>query len=307
MNEFRWIESLKRKVPRKPGTVGIGDDAAVFPAGRGKILCTTDAIVDGVDFYLARLTPEKIGRKALAVNLSDIAAMGGRPESFVVTLGIPADVREAWLNRFYDGMLALARRHGVICVGGDVSRARQFFASVTLWGRAARPVPRSGARPGHWIGVTGNLGGSILRHHHEFEPRLSEGAALARLGAKAMIDVSDGLAQDLGHVLKASRVSAAVELDKIPVSRDALKLAKGNRGKALMRALSDGEDFELVFTVSGAGKRNLEKKWKRLFPRTRLSWIGRIVKRRKKSGIEWRREGKPLPGFRLEKEGYRHF
>ena len=309
-SEFALIELLRKKIPRKmQGSFGIGDDAAVLPGSAGeKLLFTTDVLVEGVDFIRGKTRARLVGRKALAVNLSDIAAMGATPHAFVISLGIPRKLSEKWILKFYGGMIALAKKYKVLCVGGDISRSRQFFASMAMIGRT-RPgevVTRGGARPGDLIAVTGRLGGSILGRHLRFEPRIPEARFLAaRFHPTAMMDLSDGLWQDLGHILKGSGVGAKLALDKIPVSRDAFKLARGNSGAALRHALTDGEDFELLFTLPVVKKESLERAWKLRFPRLPLSWIGRIVAGA--GPISCLRKGKPTAPPRLAKKGYSHF
>ena len=310
MDEFSFIECLRKKVAGSSCvSLGIGDDAAVLNVAKGKqLVVATDAIVENVDFRMRHLSPEKIGRKALAINLSDLAAMGAKPTSFVVTIGKPVSVTTAWLFRFYDGLLKLARAYGVCCVGGDISRAKEFFANVTILGEVTkgRAVTRSGASEGDRIAVTGSLGGSLLRHHHDFIPRLREADLLVRgRFATAMIDISDGLVQDLGHILKASGVGASLDLDQVPVSRDALKMARGESLEARGRALNDGEDFELLFTVRPQRKRELEKIWGKHFPRVPLTWIGRIE--RIAPQIFWKFKGEKAPAPRTTRKGFRHF
>jgi len=313
-SEFKLIELLKRQIPRGlQGPFEIGDDAAVLPHsgrddGGGPLLLTTDTVVDGVDFRIGKISPEDAGRKALAVNLSDIAAMGGVPTAFVAALGIPRSLNEKWLLRFYWGMIRLAVKHRTLCVGGDISRSRSFFASISLLGRAVsrRIIGRSGARPGDWIAVTGRLGGSILAHHCRFTPRLAEGKFLAEnYPPNAMMDLSDGLVQDLGHILQASGVSASIDLARIPISAAARKLAKGNSCKALEHALTDGEDFELLLTPSPQMKPSLDRHWRRRFPSVPLSWIGRIE--RGKGKISWLWNGKKIPPPRFRRAGFSHF
>jgi thiamine-monophosphate kinase len=334
MDEFSFIEFL-RKITPKSGRVciGIGDDAAVLSVGKGKrLVVSTDVIVENVDFVLCHpreggdpgngfpikafgndgslgvLSPEKIGRKALAVNLSDIAAMGALPTAFVISIGKPSYITASWLKRFYSGLLALAKQYGVACIGGDFSRSKEFFASVTIFGEVLphRVVTRSGAMAGDWIGVTGRLGGSLLRHHHDFTPRIREGIFLAnRIAPTAMIDVSDGLVQDLSHILEASKVGACLDIDKIPVSSDAKKIAKGNCREAFKRALSDGEDFELLFTVPSRKKVVLGRAWKQKFPKVPLAWIGKIEGGA--SRISWCRNGKKVAAPELTRKGFSHF
>jgi thiamine-monophosphate kinase len=310
MNEFSWIEYLRKKMPRSSRVlVGIGDDAAVLGVGKSKrLVVSTDVIVENVDFKIKILSPEKIGRKALAVNLSDMAAMGALPTAFVISIGKPTYITAFWLKRFYKGLLALARQHNIACVGGDFSRSKEFFASVTIFGEASpsQIVKRSGAKPGDWIAVTGDLGGSLLRHHHDFTPRVREGLFLAKhIRPTAMIDISDGLVQDLSHILKASGVGAGLDLDRIPVSRDARKMSRGNGEKALASALGDGEDFELLFTVPSRRKKRLEKIWQKRFPKVSLKWIGKIES--KAPQISWRRHGEKVAPPKLSRKGFSHF
>ncbi|MFA7001810.1 MAG: thiamine-phosphate kinase, partial [Candidatus Omnitrophota bacterium] len=153
--EFALIEKLKKRIPRTlQGLIPIGDDAGMITlAKRTGLLVSTDAIVEGVDFRMSGTDPALIGRKALAVNLSDMAAMAARPVAFVAAAGIPKGLGERWMLRFHEGMMRLAREYQVACLGGDLSRAREFFAAVTILGEApkAGAVLRSGARPGDWI------------------------------------------------------------------------------------------------------------------------------------------------------------
>lgn len=302
--EFELIEKLKKQIPaRLRGRIGIGDDTGVFAARNSDYLFTTDVIVEGVDF-LPAAKPEDIGRKALAVNLSDIAAMGGRPTAFVVTLGIPRRFSQKRLERCYSGMMRLAREYQVSCLGGDITRAKDFFISIALIGESPRrPFLRSAAKAGDLIGVTGELGGSISGKQFNFTPRLKEAAFLRHYKVRAAIDISDGLVQDLEHILQASRKGARLELNAVPVSSAAKRNAGKNRSKALLHALSDGEDFELLFTVSAREKARLEAAWKKKFPRVQLSWIGKIQSGK---GIQWQLRGKNTV-YKLKKKGYTHF
>ena len=313
MNEFDLIEKIKKKIPRSlQGEIGIGDDAGVLtpPPGK-KIIWTVDAIVEGVDFHShpprpGYLSAEQAGRKALAINLSDLAAMGAQPLGCVITLGIPRRMSEKWLLRFYDGLIRLARQYRVACVGGDITQASEFFCSIALAGFGGRHsmVRRSGAKPGNWIAVTGALGGSIQAHHASFTPRLREARFLVEhFKPTAMIDISDGLTQDLGHLLKSSNAGAVLEMSEIPISQEAARLAKNDPMKALERACTDGEDFELLFTMPDSFKTKLERTWRKRFPQVPLSWIGRIQKQK---GIRWSLKGKTIP-LKFKKSGYRHF
>ncbi len=310
MTEFSFIEYLKKRISRRGRVcVGIGDDAAVLDVAADKqLVVSTDVIVENVDFEIRGLSPEKIGRKALAVNLSDMAAMGATPTAFVISVGKPASINSAWLKRFYDGLLKLARQYDVACVGGDFSRSKEFFASVTIFGEVFpfQLTQRSGAKAGDWIAVTGALGGGLRRHHYDFTPRIRESLFLVEhFTPTAMIDVSDGLAQDLAHILKASKVGAVLDLDKIPVSPDAVKLCSGVNAEALRRALSDGEDFELLFTVASWRRGMLETAWRKKFPKVSLSWIGKVEGAVPK--IQWHRNGKSVSAPPLAHQGFSHF
>ncbi|MBI3313497.1 MAG: thiamine-monophosphate kinase [Candidatus Omnitrophica bacterium] len=302
-SEFKLIEDIKKIIPRKlQGPLGIGDDAALLPKipKNHEWLLTTDVLVDGVDFRINEMRPEMIGRKTLAVNLSDIAAMGGIPAAFVISLGIPAHVKENWIHRFYKGMIRLAKQTNTACVGGDISRASNFFASVALLGHVekGRAVTRCGAKRGDLIFVTGKLGGSILKHHYDFTPRLSEAGFLNKhFRPTAMIDISDGLIQDLEHILKSSGVGARIDFTRVPISKNAEELVRGNADKALRHALTDGEDFELLFTVRKHWRGSLKKAWKKYFPKVPLSEIGIVT-----AG-----KGKVINAPRLSKKGFTHF
>jgi thiamine-monophosphate kinase len=267
-----------------------------------------DSIVEGVAFRMEKLAPEWVGRKALAVSLSDMAAMGAKPVGFVVAVGMPRKVSEKWLMLFQRGMMGLARAYSTPCLGGDISRAKQFFSAVTVFGEAgpAGVVLRKTARIGDWIGVTGSLGGSILNHHYRFSPRVQEGMFLAaRFRPHAMIDISDGLLQDLGHVLRSSNAGAELDFAHIPVSRDAKRLSKKRKELAYERALTDGEDFELLFTLAPARAKKLSLEWNKYFPRVRLSWIGKII--RGAETIRWTQNGRVVPAPQLKKKGFEHF
>jgi thiamine-monophosphate kinase len=262
----RWLGAAS---PRAP--FGIGDDCAVLPPSRGRQLITVDPVIYGRHFDRT-IPPRAAGAKLLKRNLSDLAAMGGRPTAAVLALTLDARVSVAWLAEFYRGLAACARRYQVPIVGGDVAQADGVIvASLTLLGQPAgsRVVTRTGARRGDFIYVTGLLGGSQRSgHHHAFVPRLDEGAWLARqAGVRAMMDVSDGLAKDL-HALTPRGAEPALESDALP----------RRAGANLRAALTEGEDYELVFAFAARTDRAIfEGAWHRAFPRTRLTCIGRFV------------------------------
>ncbi len=309
MNEFELISRLTRSLPANKSVVtGPGDDCAVLDLGlpEGLVLFKTDAVVEGVHFT-AETPPEKIGHKALARCLSDIAAMAGTPVAALITLALPREFDAARIEKIYAGMGALARRCEVAIVGGETTVSpERMMISVALLGTVTRGkcVLRSGALAGDAIFVTGELGGSLAGRHLDFEPRLAESRWLAEhFSLHAMIDLSDGLAGDLRHVLKASRVGAELMTSAIPVSRSARLAAKaGDAVKPpLLAALTDGEDFELLFTVAAKDSVPLLDAWKQQFPGVKLSCIGKIIER---EGLSIRDKQGVRP---LEAHGYTHF
>lgn len=274
LGEERLIAALRRWLgaasPRAP--FGIGDDCAVLAPTRGPQLITVDPVIYGRHFD-DRVPARAVGAKLLKRNLSDLAAMGGRPTAAVLALTLDARVSVAWLEGFYRGLAACARRHSVPVVGGDIAQADGIVAaSLTLVGAATgrRVLTRSGARRGDWIYVTGRLGGSLRSgHHFKFAPRLAEGAWLARRPeVRAMMDVSDGLAKDL-HALTPPGTVAALDATTLP----------RRAGCDVRAALVDGEDYELVFAVSArADLAAFLRAWRRAFPRTPLTAIGRFAR-----------------------------
>ena len=225
-------------------------------------------------------------------------AMGAIPSAFLMTLGVPQSWKLAKLKKFLNGVFCLAKSAQTVCIGGDISSARQFFCSITILGKPSRAgaILRKGAKAGDFVFVTGSFGGSIRHKHYAFTPRVKEAQWLAQnCRPSAMLDVSDGLAQDLTHLLTASHVCARLDLETIPLSVQA-----GN----LSSALSDGEDFELLFTVSSKQAPRLEKSWKRAFPRVALTCIGRIIPG--KPQIRFFKNGIEQKKF-YSKPGFRHF
>lgn len=264
--EFAFIRWLRDRTPADPRVrIGPGDDCAALAPPAGDLLVTTDLLTDGVDFLLADAGPRRVGRKAMAVNLSDIAAMAGRPLGAVVAVALPAgtaDGREL-AEELFLGLRDIADRYDTPIVGGDTnSWPGKLVVCVTVFGEApARgPVRRSGARPGDWLFVTGPVGGSLLGRHLEPTPRLREAAKLYDFAdLHAMIDVSDGLAADLNHILEESGCGAVVSAADVPIHPDAVERAKRTGRPPLAHALGDGEDFELIFAVSPADGERLER------------------------------------------------
>lgn len=256
--ELEFVRWLRETLPGSPDLlVGPGDDAAVLRIGATTdAVWTVDTLMEGVDFRWDSATPEQVGRKALAVNLSDLAAMAARPTAALVSLVLPRQNGLEIGQRLILGMLPLAREFGVALAGGDTnSWDGPLVVTVTLLGQtsARGPLLRSGAQPGDVLCVTGPCGGSIVHRHLDFTPRVAEALWLhERYDLHAGIDVSDGLSLDLARVLAASGCGAEVDAAQIPLADDAIALARAGGPSALERALSDGEDFELLLAIPPA-------------------------------------------------------
>lgn len=280
LGEFGFIDQIARHVRLSPDIkIGIGDDAAAFRMSPGCLALTTaDMLLEGVHFDLSLCDGFSLGRKSLAVNLSDIAAMGAQPLFCLLSLAFPETTPMALLSDFVAGLHEIGGEYGVSLIGGDTCASRSgIVIGITLYG-AQKPdkiVQRSTARPGDVIFVTGNPGDSALglkllrdgiregqavARHLDPTPRVREGLALAESElASAMIDISDGLLSDLGHIAEKSSVGARVYLEKIPLSQEyrACFGSEGNEGYAL--ALGGGEDYELLFTAPAHRRSEVEK------------------------------------------------
>ena len=285
MNEFELIDRLTRSLPsNRAVVVGAGDDCALLDVGLGDrlLLFKTDAVVEGIH-YTSDTEPERVGHKALGRCLSDIAAMAGTPTAALVTLALPRSFDVKVVEAIYAGMNALARRHEVAVVGGETTtNPERMLISVAVlgWVQRGKGILRSGADRGDAIFVTGELGGALAGKHLDFEPRLVEARWLAEhFSLHAMLDISDGLAGDLRHILKASRVGAELLATAIPISRQAKRAARSESSAKppLLAALTDGEDFELLFTVASRDAVPLLDAWKKRFPEVALSCIGKIT------------------------------
>jgi len=272
LGEFTLIDWIRKSCfCSRDVKKGIGDDTAVLPFSAKKdMLLTTDMSVEGVHFTRTTL-PELIGRKALARNLSDIAAMGGVPTYAVISLGLPKNTKTAYVQKIYHGINKLAKQFSVSIVGGDTVKSPKIILNIALLGKVtkAKAVLRSGAKPGDQIFLTGYVGGSLKSGRHlTFTPRLKEAQDIVKhFHPTAMIDVSDGLTGDLGHILKESGVGAVLDAQCIPL----------HHGVDLKAGLYDGEDFELIFTVKRVDAPKLLRSKTYMFHH-----IGRITKNKNK-------------------------
>ncbi len=312
MTEFGFIEQIAAHFAALPanGFEGIGDDCAVLPIGnREALLFTTDLLTEGVHFLRAATSARELGRKSLAVNLSDVAAMGGRPVATLLSLSLPADTTDDWAAEFMEGYRELSERFGVALVGGDTTRSESgIVVNVTAIGRAetSHIKRRSDARAGDTIFVSGELGASgagladllagrydtpLAAIHRNPQPQVAEGLWLGtRPEVHAMMDLSDGLASDIRHILERSHCGAELDTERIPVAARA----------DLRLAACGGEDYKLLFTAEPAEADRLATDFENRFG-VPLYPIGRIT-----DGAElvWRQNGRPIE---LDWHGFSHF
>jgi thiamine-monophosphate kinase len=276
ISELALIERIAARSATRPGTeLGIGDDAALIAIG-GQAVVTHDMLVEAVHFRRSTTGLRDLGHKALAVNLSDVAAMGAEPVAALVGLGLPADLETADVDELYEGIEGLAARCGVTVAGGDVTAAPVLVLAVTAVGRpwpGVAPVGRTGGRAGDLLCVTGRLGAaaaglaileephlgtgvadaaSLLAAHRAPQPRIAAGRALAAGGARAMLDLSDGLALDALRLARAGGLRARIDLDAVPLAPgvEAVAAARGDDPRIL--AATSGEDYELLAAVPPA-------------------------------------------------------
>lgn len=318
-NEFEFIEKIRRKRQYSTAKIGIGDDCAVI-AKNSKIdlITTADLLIEDIDFRLRWIKPNLLGHKTLAVSLSDIAAMGGKPIWAMLSIGIPQKIWETnFVKKFYQGWFKLAEKHNVELVGGDVSRSSDKIVIDSIVAgevKKDKAVLRSTAKTGDLIFVTGELGGAaiglkMLETDAKFENSKHKKLRLRQLApnpqteigkiigennlATAMIDISDGLSSDLIHLCRESRVGAAIYADKIPIDKNIPK-----RFGDFSEILNGGEDFELLFAVNPKKVSRLKK----LLKAHRITHLGFVTENIDK--IELINGGKSSV---LEPKGFRHF
>ncbi len=329
LGEFGLIDLLakmasksydKQLTPWQQLIIGIGDDAAVWQGDASTQLATVDSFIQDVHFSLDNAPWEELGWKALAINLSDIAAMGGVPRYALVALALPSHTEVADVTDLYQGMIKLAQQFEVAIVGGNITSAPLVAITVTVLGSARSQgkqiLTRSAAKPGEKVAVTGYLGAAaagaeMLTKKLKFDseataslktaflhpyPRIAEGQLLVAQGVKTAIDISDGLISDLNHICKASQVSARIEVDCVPI-QPTVKTKFGDR--ALELALSGGEDYELLFTASAEVINKV-----RTTASCPITVIGEIVADKTGKITLVDRKGKP---FNLTKAGWEHF
>lgn len=327
IGEFGLIERISRIVEHADERVivTIGDDTAVVrPTELDYVLLTTDLLVEDIHFTIDTIKPRQLGYKSIAVNMSDIAAMGGIPDYAVISLAVNPDTEVDFIEDLYEGMADIARKYGVRIVGGDVTKSEKLVINVALVGEVEEEklCRRSDAEVGDVIFVTGELGasaaglriilkpalersvreaGALKEAHFLPEPQVDAGRHLALLGIHAMEDVSDGLASEIGHICEASSVGARIILSKIPVARGVEKVAKLTGESAMEIAAMGGEDYELVFTAPMNLVDAIESEMAKIgVTVTAIGYIVDISEGVK--AIDWAGKEKPIDNM-----GYTHF
>ncbi len=315
IGELGFIEWIRNnfQAPPEEVIVGIGDDTAVIKEDKGYLLITKDLLIEDVHFKIS-FDPFLLGRKSMAVNISDISSMGGEPLYSFLGIGFPKELPWDWIEKFMQGIKEISKEYGIFLIGGDTCASSKLFISITLVGRTDKAILRSSAREGEFIYVTGNLGDSgaglhillnklerdephykyLVERHLNPTPRVKAGRYLRGI-VSAMIDISDGLSIDLHNLCRESKVGALIYENKIPLSDELKKFCKDIGEEPLKFALRGGEDYELLFTSS----KPMEDLIIESLP---ISQIGKIEKREK--GIRILRNGKEEP---FPRSGWEHF
>lgn len=315
IGELGFIEWVRKKfkAPGKEVIVGIGDDTAVIKDKEGYLLVTKDLLIEDVHFKIS-FDPFLLGRKSMAVNISDIASMGGEPVYSFLGIGFPKELSWQWIEKFMLGIRKICEEHGVFLLGGDTCSSSKLFVSITLIGRTDKVVLRSSASEEEYIYITGKLGDSgaglyillnnlksedshykyLIERHLNPTPRVKEGRFLKNI-ASSMIDLSDGLSADLHNLCRESKVGALIYADRIPISEELKKFCAEIDEDPFRFALHGGEDYELLFT----SPMELESK---IVESISATLIGRIE--RKEKGIRIFKNGKEEC---LSRSGWEHF
>lgn len=309
LGEFGLIEEIKQGIEVPQGYLGIGDDCAVMPQKSGMdTLVSTDMLIEGTHFLMDDISAYRLGWKSAAVNISDIAAMGGRCTGSFLSFALPKGLGKEWTDEFFRGYKEISSLYGCPLLGGDTtSSPDRLCISVTVTGEApaGKSVKRSNAAIGDLICVTGNLGDSgcglkiilegsgrdadaekLIARHYLPMPRVKEGMEIAAAGASAMMDISDGIGSDLRHIIEASGVGAEIDTSMIPLSNELKSKCAEYGWDPLELAISGGEDYELLFTISEENAKKID---------FNHFVIGKIISGDK---IIWRGSERDYMGFR---------
>lgn len=326
IGEFGFIDRVSKDLKKFGDTLikGVGDDCSVFRMGENFFgLITTDLLVENVHFLIDKISPEDLGYKSLAVNLSDIAAMGGIPKDAYISIAVPEKISVEFLDEFYKGLKKPADKYEVNVAGGDTTHSKKdFIISITVFGICKKPVYRSGAKQGDKIYTTGYLGDSaagllnllndfeipgnikhyLIKTHNRPEPMVNEGRFISEnFNITSMIDISDGLASDLGHICRQGSVGAVIYEDRIPVSPEFKIFMELTSQKNPDISITGGEDYQLLFTISSKDAQKIEKAFGKSFARP-VYCIGEIIG---ESGVFIvSKDGEKKV---LSKSGYDHF
>jgi thiamine-monophosphate kinase len=316
MHEFDLITKYLKPLATTKESLGLADDAAILQT-KSKLVISTDSLVEDIHFFKGD-DPRILAQKALRVNLSDMAAMGATPRFYTLNLTLPQNFDESWLKDFCRGLKSDQKKYGVSLIGGDTtSHKNSTIISITVFGEAKKPLKRSSAKVGDLIFVSGNIGDSalalrvlqkkitfldksFLQKYYLPEPQIELGKKLGKV-ANSAIDISDGLIADLSHLLKASKKSAAIFIDKIPLSQTVQKILKQNPAE-FSAILSGGDDYQLLFTLPANKRKKIDKIAKIL--NIKISEIGKITDSQDSLLSVLDKDGKDVS---LDKKGFEHF